>query len=320
MEINEKELAEIRQMRRAILDEVGKVVVGKRNVVELVLTSLLTHGHVLLEGVPGIAKTLIMKTFAATLGCEFKRIQLTPDLLPSDILGGFVFNVKESEFYLRKGPIFAHILLADEINRAPAKTQAALLEAMEECQVTIEGETHTLESPFMVMATQNPLEQEGVYRLPEAQMDRFSMKVIFEYSTKEEEISMMKRYSIHQPEIHQIASPEKILKLQELVERVEVNDGIYEHIVEIVAMTRKNNNLLLGASPRATLHLLNVSRSAALLSGRGHIIPDDVRFMLPHVLNHRLILKPEAELDGLTTFEVINQISKEVKVPGHAPH
>ncbi len=316
--INSDELTQIRDLRKALLDEIGKVVIGKKNVVDLVFTCLLAQGHVLLEGVPGIAKTLIMKTFALALGCDFKRIQLTPDLLPSDILGGFIFNVKENQFDLRRGPVFTNILLADEINRAPAKTQSALLEAMEENQVSIEGETHKLSAPFMVMATQNPLEQEGVYRLPEAQMDRFIMRIIFEYPTKKEELTMIKTFASDKPPVNQVSSLEKIVEMQKLVDRVEVSDAIYEYILEIITMSREHNDILLGGSPRATIRLLSVARATALISGRGHVIPDDVAFMLPHVLNHRLQLRPEAELAGLTTFEAINQISRKAKVPENA--
>lgn len=307
---------DIRRTTRAVLNEVGKVIVGKRELLRNVLIALLCSGHVLLEGVPGVAKTELAKAFSKILGCDFKRIQFTPDLLPSDILGTVVFDQQKGNFYVRKGPIFTNILLADEINRAPPKTQAALLESMQEVQVTIEGKTHQLERPFMVMATQNPLEQEGTYPLPEAQIDRFLFRLIVDYPNESEEVEILaKKHAAKSARVKKVTSPSSIASMQRAVDEVYVDQDIMSYIRDIVIKTRNDPQILLGGSPRASIVLLKGAKARAAILGRDYVIPDDIKALAFQALNHRLILKPEVELEGLTEERVISKILEETDVP-----
>ncbi|MEM2282953.1 MAG: MoxR family ATPase [Candidatus Hadarchaeales archaeon] len=304
----------IKHLWERLSRELSKVVVGKQDVVEKIFISLLAGGHVLLEGVPGIAKTHIAKNFSAALGCKFKRIQFTPDLLPMDILGSNVYIQRTGEFVFREGPIFANVVLADEVNRSPPKTQSALLECMQERQVTVEGKTYPLPSPFIVLATQNPIELEGTYPLPEAQVDRFLMKILVDYPSKEEELQILELKE-REKEVKPVTSAREIVRLSKEVEKVYVDPSIRNYIAELVLRTRKSPDLLLGASPRASLSLQLTSRVHAALRGRDFVIPDDVKAMLIPVLNHRLILRPEAELEGKSVLDVIRSIESSVEVP-----
>ncbi|MHA1409894.1 MAG: AAA family ATPase [Candidatus Odinarchaeia archaeon] len=306
----------IRKISRAILNEVGKVIIGKRDVLRNVLIALLCKGHILLEGVPGVAKTELAKTFSTTLGCDFRRIQFTPDLLPSDILGSVIFDQQKAQFYLRKGPIFTNILLADEINRAPPKTQAALLESMQEMQVTIEGKTNLLPQPFMVLATQNPLEQEGTYPLPEAQIDRFLFRIIVDYPTEKEEVEILLRKNMNTAhKVQKITNPKVITQMQKEIERVHIEPSLMNYIKDIVTKTRNDPQILLGASPRASIVLLKASKALAAIMGRDYVIPDDVKSIAFNCLNHRLILRPEIELEGMSVKRIIDSIVESVPVP-----
>ncbi len=306
----------IRNFSNAVIREVGKVIVGKKDLIRNILIVLLCRGHVLLEGVPGVAKTELAKTFAKTLGCDFKRIQFTPDLLPSDILGSVIFDQQKAQFYLRRGPIFTNILLADEINRAPPKTQAALLESMQEFQVTIEGKTNLLNHPFMVLATQNPLEQEGTYPLPEAQIDRFMFRLIVDYPDDKEEVELLLKRSLQaSADVKSIASPDIIVALQEYINRIYVDPSIIAYIKDLIVKTRNDPQILLGASPRASIVLLNSARALAAISGREYVIPDDVKNLAFNTLNHRLILRPEIELEGISIKRIIERILESTPIP-----
>lgn len=306
-------LASVATRANEVIAEIASVYVGPRTVPELLLTSLLAGGHVLLEGVPGVAKTTMVKSFAATLGCAFRRIQFTPDLLPADITGTFVLSPKDGTFTLREGPLFAHVVLGDEINRAPAKTQSALLEAMQEGQVTIEGETRALPSPFIVLATQNPIDQAGTYPLPEAQVDRFLMRLHLGYPSADDERSLLRRFLTPRPEPRALLNPDEILALRAWVDRVHLEEEVIEYIVRLATDTRRNASLFLGASPRACLALMQASRAFALLSGRPFVLPDDVKALASHVLAHRLILTPEAEMEGTTTEAIVADTLRRVR-------
>lgn len=296
--------------------EIHNAVVGKDDVIELLAVALLAQGHVILEGVPGVAKTTIAKSFAHAIGLEFSRIQLTPDLLPADIVGTVYYDQRTSEFKIKKGPIFANVVLADEINRAQPKTQSALLEAMQEGQVTIEGRTLPLPKPFLLIATKNPLEHEGVYNLPEAQVDRFMMKIEVGYPDKEEEVEMLLRKDKGEfREVKQIFTPTQILNLMAQVRRVTTSEEVLKYLYEITTKTRKDNRLLVGASPRAAEHLLYASKALAFLRGRDYVIPDDIKEMAPHVLVHRLIVRADYEIEGVKSEDVIREILDEVEVP-----
>lgn len=300
--------------------ECSKIIIGQEELIDLLIIGILADGHILLEGVPGIAKTLSAKVLSRTLDAEFARIQFTPDLMPSDIIGTSIFNLKESKFQFKEGPIFANIILIDEINRAPAKTQAALFEVMEERQITFDGTTTAMEFPFLVIATQNPIEQEGTYRLPEGQLDRFIMKINLSYPSPEEEIAILQRFKnqIHQIDLEQVdavVSREDLQKIHQLLSKIYVEDEILRYIATIIQETRQHGQIYLGASPRAALALLKSSKVAALMAGRDFIIPDDIKHMAPHVLNHRLILTPSAEIEGATTLSVLDEITKSVEVP-----
>lgn len=310
---------EVYEKGNEILNEVGKAIVGKREVLKLMLATILADGHILIEDLPGLAKTLMAKSFASALGVKFKRVQFTPDLLPSDILGVSVFNQKTLEFEFKKGPVFTNILLADEVNRAPPKTQSALLEAMQERQVTIEGKTYQLEKPFVVIATQNPIEQEGTYPLPEAQLDRFLVRLRVGYPTKEEELEILKRRIERKKEevdINQVTSAEEVVEMQRAVEDVYVSDAVLEYITEIVRATRENKKEIeVGASPRGSLALLKLSRAFAALEGRDYVIPDDVKKVAVPALSHRLILKRELWYTRVSQEMVMERMLEKIPVP-----
>ena len=304
------------KITKSIVDEVSKIIVGKLDIVNYILIALYSGGHVLLEGVPGVAKTLMAKTIARTFNMTYSRIQATPDLLPSDIIGTFVYDPKTGEFRPRKGPIFANIVLFDEINRASPRTQSALLEAMQERQVTIEGITFKLPEPFMVIATQNPIEMEGTFPLPEAQLDRFLLKVIVDYPSREESIEILRRiHFIEEFRVNAVADASDVLKIREMLPHVRVSGEVMDYIVSIVEESRKHPHVRLGGSPRAGIALYLCSKAKALIEGREYVIPDDVKYVAHPVLRHRIILKPEAELEGITTDQVISEILKTVKVP-----
>jgi MoxR-like ATPase len=304
----------IRALRDRALSEVGRVVVGMEDVTHQFMIALLAGGHVLLEGVPGIAKTTLSKMFARVLGIQYQRLQFTPDLLPSDVTGTYVFDRKQNEFVLRKGPIFCQVLLADEVNRAPAKTQSALLEAMQENQVTIEGTTLPLPQPFMVLATQNPVEQEGVYRLPEAQLDRFLLRVDMGYPSNEGEIEMLHLHSGPVSEPEPLFDAGLIMQVQGLLAQIHGAEALFKYIVDLAEASRNHPDLALGASPRASLCLLRCARARALLDGRPYFTHEDVQAMCQGVLGHRLIVRPEAEVEGKQVAEVIQELLQAVPV------
>jgi MoxR-like ATPase len=306
----------IKELRERTLSEVARVVVGMDKVANRFLIALLAGGHVLLEGVPGVAKTTLSKTLAQILGIQYQRIQFTPDLLPSDVTGTYILDRKSNEFILRKGPIFCQILLADEINRAPAKTQSALLEAMQEHQVTIEGTTLPLAPPFMVLATQNPVEQEGVYRLPEAQLDRFLLRIEMGYPGPEFEIAMLKLHSQPVVLIPQVFTADAILEMQAQTQHVFGKDELYAYIIELAEASRRHPDVALGASPRASLCMLRCARARALLEGRTYFTHEDVQAMALGVLGHRLIIRPEAEIEGKSVKEIVREIIESVPVLG----
>jgi len=305
-------LAQVGEVAQSIIKEVAKAYIGPPRTTEALLTALLARGHVLIEGVPGIAKTTLIKAFSHTLGCAYRRIQFTPDLLPSDITGTYILDMRSNEFVLRQGPIFTNVLLGDEINRAPAKTQSALLEAMQENQVTIEGETRPLERPFIVLATQNPIEQEGTYPLPEAQVDRFLIKLVMHYPATPDEKHMLKTYSKPVPLLSARIGPQDILRMQQLAQDVHVAEEIFDYILALVQHTRQHRRVYLGASPRAALALLEASKALALIRGRDYVLPDDVKFLAPLVLSHRILMTPEAELDGIHQSSVVDEAVERV--------
>ncbi|MEX1000749.1 MAG: MoxR family ATPase [Crocinitomicaceae bacterium] len=301
-------------------EEIAKYVIGQHDMVDLLLISIFSSGHVLLEGVPGVAKTLTAKVLSKTLSVDFSRIQFTPDLMPSDVIGTSVYNLKDSEFSFKKGPVFSNIVLIDEINRAPAKTQAALFEVMEEHQISYDSEVYQMKFPFLVLATQNPVEQEGTYNLPEAQLDRFLFKIKMNYPSLAEEQAILDRYKNHikQPdlnEINGIFTPDDLREIQKIIAEVRIENQLLKYIAEITDKTRNHAKLYLGGSPRASLSMLKSSKAFAAIRGRDFVIPDDVQFVAPHVLNHRLIMTPEAEMEGITIEEIIQEIVSEVEVP-----
>ncbi len=312
------EFAEVAELGERVIREVQRAIVGKRSVLNQLMASILADGHVLLEDFPGLAKTLMAKSLAAVLGLQFKRVQFTPDLLPGDITGGYVFNRASGAFELRKGPIFANIILADEINRASPKTQAALLEAMQEMQVTLEGETMKLPQPFIVMATQNPIEYEGTFPLPEAQLDRFLLKLSVGYPTLEEEQEILKRRRERQQEevqLEPVIELEQLLEMRRAVETVHIQADIEAYIAKLVAETRRDRRVAVGASPRGSLALMKLARSSAALEGRGYVLPDDVKAFARAALSHRLILVPDLWLKERASEEVIDAILRSVPVP-----
>ncbi|NHJ03906.1 MAG: MoxR family ATPase [Candidatus Heimdallarchaeota archaeon] len=310
------DITDVERICKSITDELSHQIIGMKNVVQNLLISLLCDGHILLEGVPGIAKTTLAKLFARTLGCKYKRVQFTPDLLPSDVLGTNVFDQRSGTFKLRRGPIFTNILLADEINRAPPKTQSALLEAMAERQVSIEGNTYILTSPFIVIATQNPIEQEGTYPLPEAQLDRFLMKSVvgLPNPVEEERIIQLKHRPVDN-NIQEITTPETIIRMQKTVQQgVFVDQGVIEHIRDITVRTRTDPRLLLGGSPRASIAMLNCAKAYAAMCGRDYVVPDDIKRIAVDAVYHRLILKPEADLEGITPQSVVKDLIRDIPI------
>ena len=316
------QITELKNIFEDLRSEANKVLVGLEEPFELLVVAMFSNGHVLLEGVPGTAKTLMAKTLAYMLQAQFTRVQFTPDLMPSDILGTSVFDISTSLFHLKKGPIFTQTLLADEINRAPAKTQSALLEAMEEKQVNLEGEQHTLEAPFMVIATQNPIEYEGTYPLPEAQLDRFMFKVLVPYSPPAVEVEILRRthqgfdpHNLESSGINKVIDAKQVLEIRNVIQGVTVEDGILHYIAEINAASRRSPDLVLGASARAATHVLAASKTFAAMQGRDFVTPDDVKFIVPPVFRHRILLKPEAEIEGLDADAVIQRILGQVEVP-----
>jgi len=298
----------IATLKRRLHEAIEPTVIGLGAEIDLLLVALLARGHALLEGVPGIAKTLLARSFAAALGAEFQRIQFTPDLLPADVTGGTIFDRRTGEFVLRKGPVFTQVLLADEINRSPAKTQSALLEAMQERQVTIDGKSMPLPDPFMVLATQNPVEEEGVYRLPEAQLDRFLVRVPFPYPSLEDEMTILRTHACRTALAEAVATVEDVRRCQAAMEEIPIGDGVLRTAGELARETRRHPAILLGLSPRASLSLVTAARVRAALDGRAFVIHEDVRALLDPVLSHRLILKPEAEMDGLEPRAILEEI------------
>ena len=302
--------------------EAQKVIVGQTELFELVVVSLFSGGHVLLEGVPGTAKTLIAKTLAMVVSGDFSRVQFTPDLMPSDIVGTSVYDLTTNQFNLKRGPVFTNVLLADEINRAPAKTQSALLECMEERQVSIDGVRHELSPPFMVLATQNPIEYEGTYPLPEAQLDRFLFKLRVDYPVTEVETQILMNYHhgfdatrLEAVGVESVIDSPSLQECQKEIQAVTVEDSIFNYIVGLATASRNSDELVLGGSPRASIALLLASKTYAALQGRDYILPDDVKFLAPHVYRHRILLKPDAEIEGLTPDDVIDRLLAEAEIP-----
>ena len=313
-------LEDLKNAVEAIKAELGKVIVGQQDFIELLIVALLADGHVLIEGVPGIAKTITAKLFAKVLKTDFSRIQFTPDLMPSDVLGTSVLNMKTSDFEFHKGPIFSNVVLIDEINRAPAKTQAALFETMEERQATIDGTTYTFEEPFMVLATQNPIDQEGTYALPEAQLDRFIFKIKVDYPSLEDEVKIIQTHHERkgkkpQSLIQPILDAKDLADYKTKIQSVLVEEKIIKYIAELVSKTRNHPHLYLGGSPRASISILNTGKAFAAINGRDFVIPEDVKKALKPVLNHRIILTPEREMEGMSTENVIDMIVQSVEVP-----
>ncbi len=300
-----------------VIRNIEKVMIGKREIAELSIVSLLAGGHVLLEDVPGVGKTMMVRALSKSLGTSFKRIQFTPDLLPSDVIGVSVYNPKTLQFEFRPGPIVGNIVLADEINRTSPKTQSALLESMEEGSITVDGDTIHLPKPFFVMATQNPIEYEGTYPLPEAQLDRFLLKIKMGYPTKEEEVEVLRRAENSLPieQINAVLTIDQLIELQRQVKEVHVEDNIKEYIVSIAQNTRHHEKVYLGVSPRASIALMRASQAYAFMQGRSYVIPDDVQYLAKFVFGHRIILKPEARYEGVTEEQVINQVIRHIHVP-----
>lgn len=302
---------------QAVLENIEKVMIGKREIAELSIVALLAKGHVLLEDVPGVGKTMMVRALAKSFDAQFKRIQFTPDLLPSDVVGVSIYNPKTMEFEFRPGPIMGDIVLADEINRTSPKTQSALLEGMEEASVTIDGNTLKIPQPFFVMATQNPIEYEGTYPLPEAQLDRFLLKIRMGYPSKEQEVEILRRAENGAPieKIQAVLTVAQLIELQELVLGVYVEDSVKQYMVELASQTRQDQYVYLGVSPRASIALMKASQAYALMKGRSYVTPDDVQYLAPFVFSHRLMLKPDARYDGVTAEEIIERILAKVPVP-----
>lgn len=315
------DLQELSEAIRAIKSEIGKIIVGQSQTIELLLTAILADGHVLIEGVPGVAKTLTAKLLSRTINTDFSRIQFTPDLMPSDVLGTMIFNPKKADFEFKKGPIFSNIVLVDEINRAPAKTQSALFEVMEERQATIDGTTYPMSVPFIILATQNPVEHEGTYRLPEAQLDRFLFKILVNYPSADQEVEILRGHHQRSNMAEAIASIKAVLKADQLAilrkktSKIHVEDKLLEYMAQLILQTRSNKSLFLGASPRASVALLNSSKALAAIRGRDFVTPEDIQELAPAILRHRIILMPEREMEGATPDDVVMQLLKKVEVP-----
>jgi MoxR-like ATPase len=314
------DLSQLQQSVDRLKTEIGKVIVGQHQMIELLLAGILADGHILIEGVPGVAKTLTAKLLSKTISVNFSRIQFTPDLMPSDVIGTSIFNPAQSSFQFKPGPVFSNIVLIDEINRAPAKTQAALFEVMEERQITVDGQSFQLRAPFMVVATQNPVEQEGTYRLPEAQLDRFLFKINVGYPTLEEEVKIVNHHHSMNlqnmvDQVQPVLTTELIDSLRAQVRNIHVEQKLIYFITTVVSTTRNNKSIYLGASPRASIGILNASKAIAAMRGRDFVIPDDIIYVIPAVLRHRLELSPEKEMEGITPDQVINEIIQSIEVP-----
>ena len=303
-----------------VIDNTSKVIVGKRDVIELAVATLIAQGHLLVEDVPGVGKTMLAKSLATSIGCNFNRIQCTPDLLPSDITGLSIYNQQNGQFEFRQGPLMSQVVLADEINRATPKTQSALLESMEEHQITVDGVTHPLHAPFMVLATQNPIEYEGTFPLPEAQLDRFLMRINLGYPSVEEELKIISEQEIAHPitVLESVTTPSGIVEMQETVNTIYVDSLIREYIVKLTESTRSHPEVYLGASPRASLGLFKTARALALIRERHYVIPDDVKFLAPTVLSHRIILASSARMQGIRSMDIVNNLLSELAIPGIA--
>ncbi len=318
--LTDDEIAPVKAAADNVRTEMSRVLIGQDELVNYLLAGLFSGGHMLIEGVPGIAKTLSAKLLAKTLNLDYSRIQFTPDLMPSDVTGTSIFNLKTSEFTFNKGPVFANVVLIDEINRAPAKTQAALFEVMEEAQITSDGETYMMPYPFLVLATQNPIEQEGTYRLPEAQLDRFLFKIRINYPELKDEIKILERFRNNSwqslvESVAQVLHAENISSLRKLVEDVYIKDELIEYIAKVIDQTRHDADLFLGASPRASLALMRSAKALAALQGRSYVVPDDIKSMAYPVLNHRIQINPEREMEGLESNEVIQRILENIEIP-----
>jgi len=314
------DLNELQNSVQKIKYELGKIIIGQEKVIDQMLTAIIANGHVLLEGVPGVAKTLLARLMSKTFNVDFSRIQFTPDLMPSDILGTSVFNMGKSDFEFNKGPIFSNFILIDEINRAPAKTQAALFEVMEERQISIDGKCYNMEKPLLVFATQNPIEQEGTYRLPEAQLERFLFKIVFEYPSIDEEEKILLRMhnlgsSIPETTIDSVIEPGILISLQEKVHQIHIEENLRKYIAQIITGTRINKNIYLGASPRASIQLMMAAKATAELNNRDFVTPDDIKANCVPVLRHRIILTPEKEMEGQNTDYVINRMMEGIEIP-----
>ena len=314
------DLTALNQAVMSIGNEIKKIIVGQDEMVRLIITALLADGHVLIEGVPGVAKTLTAKLVARSVDAGFSRIQFTPDLMPSDVLGTPVFNPKEAVFDFKKGPVFSNIVLVDEINRAPAKTQSALLEIMEERQATVDGKTYLMASPFMVLATQNPVEQEGTYRLPEAQLDRFLFKIMVPYPTEAEELTILTQFhNMGNTTVMDLIKPvlgaKQIVALRQQIKTLLIEERLLQFIAKLIHQTRNNKSVYLGASPRASLAIMNASKAMAAIQGRDFVTPEDILAIVPPVLRHRIILSPDKEMEGVTEDDVIKQILQGMDVP-----
>jgi MoxR-like ATPase len=314
------DLSRIHKGVQNIRHEISRVVAGQYEAIDMMLASIFAGGHILIEGVPGIAKTLLAKLLARTMDTGFSRIQFTPDLMPSDVLGTTVFNVKTSEFTFNQGPIFSNVVLIDEINRAPAKTQSALFEVMEEYQVTLDGQTYPMEYPFFVIATQNPIEQEGTYKLPEAQLDRFLVRILLDYPSLEDEKTILRRFQSDfsgqfAQTVNSVLSPEDIRICRDLVEQIHIREELLDYIATIVHRTRNHGDLFLGASPRASLAIMKMAKAFAAMEGRDFVTPDDIKHVVFPVLNHRIILTSEREMEGFTTLSVVEEILAGIEVP-----
>ena len=317
---NTLDLSPITSKLDKLFAEAKKVLIGQEELLELMVICLLCDGHILLEGVPGVAKTLSANVMARTIDSDFSRIQFTPDLMPADIIGTSVFNMKASEFVFKPGPIFSNVVLIDEINRAPAKTQSALFEVMEEKQISFDGTTYNMDQPFIVIATQNPIEQEGTYRLPEAQLDRFLMKINMSYPDLNQEVQILKRFKnqigkIDLDIVEKVLNKDSIAEIQIILKNIHIEDQMLGYIAELIQETRNHPKIYLGGSPRASLAIMKTCKMTAVFAGRDFVIPDDIQYVVPHVLNHRLILTPEAEMEGLSTKAVIDEILKTLEVP-----
>ena len=310
-------MSQVQDVSKRIIQNVEKVIVGKRQSLVFSLVCWFCEGHFLLEDVPGVAKTILARSLAASVGCEFKRIQCTPDLLPSDVTGASIFNQKTTEFEFRPGPLFSNIVLTDEINRTTPRTQAALLEAMAEGRITVDGVTHNLQKPFLVIATQNPVDHEGTFPLPEAQLDRFLMKFSVGYPTLEDEMTILNRLQLSHPvnDLKAVVSSKEILACQELCRQVHVDPKVRKYILQIVHLTRHHEHLTLGGSPRASIALFRTCQALAAIRGRNFVLPDDVKMVAAPVLNHRMILKPESRLRKITADQVVSQLISEIAVP-----